>query len=172
MNSIAQIGQSRQRGAAALEFAIVAMLVMIPMVLGIWQLGTALSEYNTLAKSVRDATRYLTLHQPGTRTDAAACLVRFGRVSIVGGIVSCPYAPNECLIPSADKSTCAIAPANVAICEATSCPATHAGVMVTGVGTINLVTVTVSGYTYASWVPSLIADIAFRPISNTMRAPL
>lgn len=174
MKPIGPMRDRRVRGAAALEFALVAMPAMVVLILGIWQLGTAISEYNTLLKSVRNATRYLTLHQPGVRTDAARCLARFGNVSIdAGGNVSCPYAENQCLIPTADKSACAITPANVAICEATSCPLTHADVNVPGLGRINLVTVSITGYTYRSWVPSIVADIAFsRPISTTMRAPL
>jgi Flp pilus assembly protein TadG len=152
-----------QRGVAALEFALVAMLVLIPMVLGIWQIATAISEYNTIAKSVRDATRYLTLQLPGTRTAAGRCLVLYGNVQVApNGNATCV---GDLLLPN-------LASATVTICEATSCPATHANVPVAGAGPINLVTVTVTDYTYRSWVPSFIADITFgRGISNTMRAP-
>lgn len=163
---ILERGRCRQRGAAAVEFAFVALLVLIPMAMVISQLGWALSEYNTLTKSVRDATRYLTLNQPGTRTEAARCLVKYGNVQVdSAGNATCL---GSLLLPN-------LATATITICEATTCPATHANVLVPGVGRMNLVTVTVSDYSYVVWSQSFVAgvaDIPFSPISNTMRAPL
>jgi Flp pilus assembly protein TadG len=148
---------------AALEFALVAILVLIPMVLGIWQIGKAISEYNIIAKSVRDAARYLTLHQAGSRVEAARCLVQYGNVQVAtSGATTCL---GPLLLPG-------LATATVTICDAVTCPGTHYDVLIPGIGRVNLVTVTVSNYRYASWVPTFIADISFAPISNTMRAPL
>ena len=48
----------RQRGTALLEFAIALPLLLLLM-LATAEVGRMLSQYNTLAKSVRDAGRYL-----------------------------------------------------------------------------------------------------------------
>jgi Flp pilus assembly protein TadG len=159
MTTLPLTRRNAQRGAAALEFALVAIFVMIPLVLGIWQLGKAISEYDTLVKAVRDGTRYLTLYQPGTHTAAARCLVTHGNVDVATG--SCV---GSLLLPN-------LASTSITICDAVTCPATHANVDLPGIGRANLATVTVSDYRYLSWVPSFIADITFGPISNTMRAP-
>jgi len=152
-----------QRGIAAVEFALVAMFVLIPLMLGVWQLGNAISEYDTIVKAVRDGTRYLTLGEPGTRTAAARCLVTNGNVQVTagGGATTCLGTP---LLPG-------LAAATITICEATSCPGTHYNVDLGGVRA-NLATITVTGYRYLSWVPSFLGDITFGAISNTMRAPL
>lgn len=158
----AYLQRKRQRGVAALEFAIVAMLVLIPLVLGTWQLGKAISEYDTIVKAVRDGARYLTLAQPGTRTAAARCLVTHGNVQVAtSGATTCV---GNLLLPGLGTAT-------ITICEATNCAATHANVDVGGIR-MNLATVTVSEYKYLSWVPSFLPDITFSPIGNTMRAPL
>lgn len=152
----------RQRGIAAVEFALVAIFVLIPLLLGVWQLGNAISEYDTIVKAVRDGTRYLTLGEPGTRTAAARCLVTTGNVQVApNGATACVGSP---LLPG-------LATATITICEATNCAATHANVDLGGVRA-NLATITVTGYQYLSWVPSFLGDITFRPIGNTMRAPL
>jgi hypothetical protein len=89
------------------------------------------------------------------------CLVKYGKVEVAAdGKATCS---GSLLLPN-------LAEATIGICEATSCEATHADVVVPGAGRINLATVTISNYRYASWVPSFIADITFNPISNTMRA--
>jgi Flp pilus assembly protein TadG len=52
------IGQPRERGLAAVEFAILLPLVLLIM-LATAELGRALYQYNTLTKAVRDGARYL-----------------------------------------------------------------------------------------------------------------
>jgi Flp pilus assembly protein TadG len=154
---------SRQQGSAALEFAFVALFVMVPLAFGISELGRAISQYNTLTKATRDAARYLTIFAPGTRTGAARCLAVSGNVSVnAAGVATCVGDP---LLPG-------LSAANVVICEATSCPTTHQTITVPGVGAVNLVTVTIQNYQFTTLVPFVIPDITLGPISTTMRAPL
>jgi TadE-like protein len=51
-------GRERQRGLAAMEFAI-ALPLMILLALAVTELGRGLYQYNTLTKAVRDGARYL-----------------------------------------------------------------------------------------------------------------
>ena len=155
-----KIGQ--ERGSVTLEYVLVAV-PMILLAFGVAELGRAIVQYNTLAKATRDAARYLTMFQPGTRTAAAACLAVSGNVSVnAAGSATCL---GTALLPG-------LSAGNVTICEATSCPATHRNVTLTGVGPVNLVTVTIQSYAFATLVPAVIPDITFGPISTTMRAPL
>lgn len=145
----------RQRGAAAVEAAI----LLIPMVLlafGIAEAGRALFQYNTIAKTTRDATRYLTTVAPGTGFDTARCLAVYGT----------PTCGSDPLVPG-------LATSNVSICDSTNCPATHRNVPTVGnAGYVNLVTVTVSGYQFESLIPLPFGAFMFGPISNTMRQAL
>lgn len=59
-------GKERQRGLAAVEFAIVLPLMMLLM-LATAELGRAFFQYNTLHKAVEDGARYLASHAiPGS----------------------------------------------------------------------------------------------------------
>ena len=62
--------------------------------------------------------------------------------------------------------------AMVNICDATDCPGTHAGVA-TGTGVVNLVTVSITGYTYQSMLTHVApATLPFNDISVTLRTNL
>src|SRR3954451_5329385 len=54
----------KQRGVALVEFAITLPL-LLAICFGITEFGRAIYTYNTLAKSTRDAARYLTTQAPG-----------------------------------------------------------------------------------------------------------
>jgi Flp pilus assembly protein TadG len=142
----------RQRGVAAVEMG----LVLIPLVLlvfGTTELGRALFQYNTLAKATRDAARYLSEQGPGDANDLAAAR----NLAVYGN----PGGTGTALVPG-------LTTANVSICDAVSCPSTHLAVT-TGSGSVNLVTVTVTGYAFTSLVPFVIPSITFHDISTTMR---
>ena len=49
---------ARQRGTAIIEFAIALPLLLL-LIMGTFELGRLLTEYDTLNKTVRDAARYL-----------------------------------------------------------------------------------------------------------------
>lgn len=58
---------ARQSGVAALEFAI-ALPVLLLLLLATAEVGRLLSQYDTLTKAVRDATRYLASNALGGST--------------------------------------------------------------------------------------------------------
>lgn len=77
------------RGAVAVEFA----LLLVPLLLlafGIAEYGRALYQYNTLVKTVRDAARLLSHHNPadpasyGPVLEEARCLAVHGNISCSG----------------------------------------------------------------------------------------
>jgi Flp pilus assembly protein TadG len=147
MNSMRRICRFHQRGAAAVEFA----LVLIPMLVlgfGVVEYGRAIYHYDTTVKSVRAAARYIAPYDP---SDAAAfaeaaasarCIAVFGRTSC--STSDTPLAPG-------------LSTTNVKICTRASvaeCPGlinsdvqnVSTG---TGTGTINLVVVRIDGYQFS-----------------------
>ena len=66
-----------QRGAALVEFALVLPLLLI-LAFVTTELGRALYRYNTTAKVVRDAVRYLSVQQPGTHMAEARNIIVYG----------------------------------------------------------------------------------------------
>lgn len=148
----------REAGTVAIELAILAT-VLVPLVLGVTELGRAIYEYNSLTKATRDATRYLSSQGPNEAADIAIakCLVVHGTQDCSGST----------LLPG-------LTTAMVAVCDSVSCAGTHAN-QPTGSGVINLVTVTVSGYTFTPVVPLSVfsnlsgSTITFSDVSTTMR---
>jgi len=144
-----------QRGVATIEAAFL-LIPLIILLLGIAELGRVFYQYNTIAKATRDGARYLSMMAPGTGHATARCLV-------VTGSASCAGSP---LVEGLDV-------AQVSICDATTCPATHANVEADGdVPVMNLVTVTVTGYRSANFVQVVLPFFDFEPISTTMRQAL
>lgn len=156
-----------RRGVATVEFSILIVPLLL-LLFGVTEYGRAIYQYNTLTKSVRDATRYLSAVAPGSGHSAARCLVVYGTTNCSGN----PLAPG-------------LTTGMVTICDASipSCQATHLSQQ-TGHGTINLVTVTINdpglpdnqkfqfdslfdfslfGFNFGA--PNIIYD----PIRNTMR---
>jgi Flp pilus assembly protein TadG len=148
----------RQAGTAAIEMAIL-VTVLVPLTLGVTELGRAMYEYNSLAKATRDAARYLSSQGPNDAADIAIakCLAVYGTQDCSGSV----------LVPG-------LTTAMVAVCDSVSCAGSHAN-QATGSGVINLVTVTVSGYTFMPVVPLPVftnlggTSITFSDISTTMR---
>lgn len=146
---------SCQRGVAAVEFALL-LTPLILMIFGTTELGRAIYSYNTLDKTVRDASRHLSQHGPGDAIVAAEakCLAVHGSTDCTGS----PVAPG-------------LTTAMVTICDASLCPITHAN-QLTGLGSINLVTVSIQNYAFDSVVEFVIPDMTFNNISTTLRAQL
>lgn len=147
--------KSLVRGVAAVEFALL-LTPLVLMIFGTTELGRAIYSYNTLDKTVRDAARYLSQNAPGNAAIAtqAKCLAVNGTTDCSGS----PIAPG-------------LTTAMITICDAVSCPATHA-ITVAGVGSVHFVTVSVQNYAYNSMVEFVIPDMTFNNISATMRGPL
>jgi Flp pilus assembly protein TadG len=145
------------RGVAAVELG----FLVIPLALltfGIAEYGRAMVQYNTLAKAVRDATRHLSQQAAGDAAEiaTAACLA-------VHGNPSCAGPP---LVPALDVSM-------VQVCDASSCAGTHQN-QPTGLGVINLVTVSIVGAPFQTVVPFVVPASfqSFGPIRVTMRQVL
>ena len=143
------------RGVAAVELALLLTPLLV-MLFGVTELGRAIYTYNTLAKTVRDATRHLSQHGPGDAVIAAEarCLAVHGTTDCTGTVLAAGLSTDQ-----------------VVLCDAVLCPATHAG-QSTGLGAVNLVTVGITGYAWSSAVQWVVPDMRFNTISVTMRAQL
>ncbi len=146
---------SCQRGVAAVEFGLLLTPLLL-MIVGTTELGRAIYSYNTLGKTVRDASRHLSQHGPDDPIIAAEakCLAVYGTTDCSGS----PVAPG-------------LTTGMVRICDALLCPSTHAN-QLTGLGSINLVTVGIQDYAFDSVVEFVIPDMTFNNISTTLRAQL
>jgi len=75
--------KNRQNGVALVEFALVLPLLLI-LTFIVTEYSRALYQYNTLTKSVRDAARYLSTQNPGTKNTEAKNLVVYGNLAGTG----------------------------------------------------------------------------------------
>lgn len=141
--------KTRQKGVALVEFALVLPLLLALTLLAT-ELGRAVYRYNTTAKAVRDAVRYLSVQTPGTHLAEARNLIVHGNVAGTG--------------PLLDTALTAANVATPTWRAAGSDPV------------INTVTVRVTGYQFRPLVPAMFgarfATITFNDISATMRSPL
>lgn len=156
--------KKKQRGVAMVELALVLPL-LLAICFGITEFGRAIFTYNTLAKSTRDAARYLTTQAAGNTSGWATAknLVIYGN----------PAGTGSPLVPGLTAT-------NVAICDASI--STCTGNLNQGSNpTINTVTVTITGYQFTPAIDLLaftriysggtdsITSITFDNISVTMR---
>jgi Flp pilus assembly protein TadG len=158
MNSISST--ARQRGVALVELAI-ALSLLVTIVFGITEFGRAIFQYNTLAKSVRDAARFLAVRDPGSATsiDQTKCIAVYGNP--------------EC---SGTPLVVGLTTSMISVCQAMdpSCAPTHQAQGASPV--INLVSVTIGGantpYSFTSVVPFVVPSFTFGAITATMRQVL
>ncbi|WP_028214317.1 TadE/TadG family type IV pilus assembly protein [Paraburkholderia mimosarum] len=153
----------KMQGAVAVEFALLA-LPLITLLLGIAEFGHAFYEYNTIVKSVRDATRLLSAYDPTDTTDypmaQAKCLA-------VYGTTDCSGAP---LVQGLNVS-------QVLVCDqvnTSGCSGQYKNVQTNPAAeTINLVQVTVTGYPYAQITGFFnLGGLVFGDITCVMRQVL
>jgi len=141
--------KTRQRGVALVEFAFVLPFLLV-LSLTAAELGRAVYRYNTTAKVVRDAVRYLSVQTPGTHVAEARNLVVYGNEAGTG--------------PQLDS---ALTAANV---PAPTWQTAGSGPL------INTVTIRVSGYQFRPMIGNMFgarfATFTFNDISATMRSPL
>jgi Flp pilus assembly protein TadG len=90
--------KTKQSGVALVEFALVLPLLLL-ITLITTEFGRALYQYNTLAKSVRDSVRYLSVQTPGTKIDEAKNLVVYGSLSNTGTPLAFALEKNQVLNP-------------------------------------------------------------------------
>ncbi len=148
---------SLQRGVALVEFALILPLLIL-LALIATEFGRALYQYNTLAKSVRDAARYLSVQAPGTRIAEARNLVVYGSVTATGAPLALGL--TTALVPDPTWQLAGSSPV------------------------INTVTVRIAGcassgspcYRFTPLISSMfgvsLGEVDFADISATMRAPL
>ncbi len=140
--------RSIQRGTAILELALV-LPVLLVMTFIVTEFGRAIYQYNTITKSVRDATRYLTMQTPNTHVTEAQNLVVYGAIA---------------------AGTTALAPGLATSMVSANWPTSPVGTN----PPINTVTVTVSGYAFHSVLLSAFGlpfgNVTYSDITATMRS--
>ena len=139
---------TRQRGVALVEFALILPFLLMMIVITT-ELGRAIYYYGTLAKSVREAARYLSVRAPNTDLAQARNIIVYGNPAGTGS----PQVPG-------------LSTSNVpgpAYTLTGSYPA------------MNLVTVTVQNYQFIPMLGNVFGTrfqtITFSPIRATMRSP-
>lgn len=154
-----------QRGAIAVEFAIV-LVPMLILCFGITELGRALYLYNGLVKATRGAARHLSqqnLASPPAGQTADSIRLNARSLALCGAFDCDGQAP---LVPNLTLDM-------VSVCDPVLCPATHANIS-TGEGTVSLVSVTIgagdNSYPFTSVVPWVVPSINYSPVSITMAA--
>jgi Flp pilus assembly protein TadG len=139
----------KQQGTALIEFALVVPFILI-LTFTVTELGRAMQRYNSAAKAVRDAVRYLSIQQKDTHQAQARNLVVYGNIAGSGNRLD----------PS------------LTLAKVSGPTWTLAG----SDPLINTVTIKVSGYTFAPMAASVFGVafpvITFSDISATMRCPL
>jgi Flp pilus assembly protein TadG len=146
----------------AVEFALLLIPLLI-MLCGVTEYGRALFQYNTLAKTVRDSARFLSQQNP---SDASYPLAEAKCLTVYGN-TGCAGAPLALGLTTAMVKVCN--PVN-----ASDCPGETFSAVATGFGSINLVEVKITGYTFTSFLPFVpsIDSIVFGDIHATMRQVL
>ena len=133
----------KHRGVAVVEFAVL-LIPLVIMTFGMTELGRAFYYYNSLLKSARDASRYLSMQARGEGEAEARCLVVYGKTACDG----------ELLVPGIETGMVQI---------------TYETGVETGQGSIDLVSVTINRFPFSSLVPLVVTDMLFGPIASTMR---
>lgn len=146
-----------QKGVAIVEFALILPFLLL-LTFITTEFGRAMWEYNTLVKSVRDASRYLAIQPPGTKITEARNLMVYGKLTVTGSDV--PLALNLSLA-NVPVDTCCVWQ------EVASTPVNGSAPL------IKTVTVTITGYTFNSMFNSVLGlpfgAITFSNVSATMR---
>lgn len=140
--------RTRQSGAAMIELALILpMLLLLTFITT--EFGRAIYQYNSIAKSVRDAVRYLSVQTPGTHMNEARNLVVYGNTAGTGTSL----APGLALAHVPTPTWQAVGSNPV----------------------INTVTVRVTGYPFQSMFASAFGvafgNFTYHDITASMRAP-
>jgi Flp pilus assembly protein TadG len=170
-------GPRGMRGSAAVEFAVL-LIPLVTMVLGVAEFGRAIYQYEALTKATRDAARYLSEFSPSDVAYPLAdaqCLAVTGQVTSSGGCSGNP------LVPGLTSSM-------VVICDrvaSSGCPGVSFGNVATydanngassgsPSGTVNLVEVKITGFTYVPLGSFILgtAGLSFNSIATVMRQVL
>ena len=163
----------RTRGVATVEFAFV-LIPLVLLVAGVAEFGHAIYQYEALTKSTRNAARYLSEYLPSdaaypTYKSEALCLAVHGSTDCTGPALVAGLTSD--LVAVCDSTSPCTGPsdppqfANVATYDSSN--GVNSG---TPVGTINLVEVKISGFSYAPILPFFnLTSIRFNDILTVMR---
>lgn len=142
----------RSRGFAAVEMGLL-VVPLVAMFMAAAELGRAFHYYNGLLKSTREASRYVSQHSgSGALGDARArCLAVYGEVGTdAGGACT----GTQALVPGLTSGMVAVH---------------HGSVAAPGKGSIDVVTVTITGFPYTPIVWPANTLTHFGDVSTTMR---
>jgi len=163
----------RQTGAVFVEFLLVLLLVLLPMIYLTVEVSRAISQYKGLVNQVRASARYLSTKNSGQGHEAAICFLKTGAIScnvntplILPGYANLNVEITDSRLQSLNGVPVTGAdPASTHRLQQTSTPTDQFG------GAVNLVTVRISGYQYTviSGTLSGLTTINFGSISVTMR---
>ena len=155
IKKLSAANRNTMQGAVAVELALL-LIPLIIMAFGVAEFGRAIYQYNTLVKTVRDAGRLLSQHNPDDLVNypqyvgEAKCLAVYGTIDCSG----------QALAPGLTEDMVSIS----------------SSTMVSAAGTtIDLVEVSITGYTFDFIFNPLVffgnsdASISFGPIQTTMR---
>ena len=146
-----------QKGVAIVEFALILPFLLL-LTFVTTEFGRAIWEYNTLTKSVRDASRYLAIQPVGTKITEARNLMVYGKLNVTGA--DTPLALNLSLA-NVPVGTCCVWQ------EVTSTPVNGSAPV------IRIVTVRITGYTFNSMFNSVLGlpfgPLTFPDITASMR---
>lgn len=147
MNAVRRI-----KGVAAIEMGLL-LVPLVVMFMGAAELGRAFHYYNGLLKSAREASRYVSQHgAAGSLADAQArCLAVYGDV---GTAVNGACTGTQPRVPG-------LAAGMVAV--------DHATIAAPGKGSIDVVTVTITGVPFTPIVWPAASLTRFGAIASTMR---
>jgi Flp pilus assembly protein TadG len=150
--------KKKQNGVAIVEFALILPFLLL-LTFITTEFGRAIWEYNTLAKSVRDAARYLSTRTPSSAVEMANArnLLVYGNLAGTGSPLALGLSLAN-VTATADHPDC--------------CSWQIAGTN----PVINTVTVRISGYTFRSMFTSVLGlpfgEVKFSDITATMRCYL
>ena len=133
----------KSRGVAAVELAIL-LIPLVIMTFGMSELGRAFYYYNSLVKSARDASRYLSMHTRGSHEAQARCLAVYGNTNCSG-----------------DPLLHGLETGMVRISYGLAVP--------TGYGSIDTVTVSIEGLPFQTLTAVPVDAMTFGAIGSTMR---
>jgi Flp pilus assembly protein TadG len=138
----------RQRGVALIEFALL-LPFMLTLIYMVTEIGRAYYQYNTIAKSVREAVRYLSVRAPNVDVDKARNIVVYGNPNGTGKPLALGLSLSNVPVPT--WGTTGTYPA------------------------LNTVTISVTGYRYVPLMGNVFGmrlnTLTFGPIQATMRSP-
>ncbi len=141
----------QQKGVAAVELA----LIMVPMLIlcfGIVEVGRALYYYDGLVKATRGAARYLTQQDLNDTASYNAAVAIARSLAICGKKICAASDPK--LVLGLDN------PSQVTV---TSYPT-----VLTGAGSVSLVSVNIASVNFTSFLPYSIASFTYSPVKVTM----